>query len=110
MPARYSCRDDADPAPLTQFLTFSSSTPVASNRLLKAALAERACAWDVSDVSERLVHTNELINLYCNRGKGGWGIICSGSTPIGPAHLEAAGDPIISLNHNPEDGNERFEA
>ncbi|KAF6838756.1 NADH:flavin oxidoreductase/NADH oxidase [Colletotrichum plurivorum] len=88
MPARYSCREGADPAPLA----FLSSMPIAPNRFLKAALSK------------------QLINLYCNRGKSGWGIIFSGSTPIAPAHLEAAGDPIISLDHNPEDGDERFEA
>ncbi|GKT53052.1 NADH:flavin oxidoreductase/NADH oxidase [Colletotrichum tofieldiae] len=109
MPTRYPGRQDADPAPLAQPLSFPFSTTVAPNRLMKGAMTERVCTWDTADVPKRGVPTEELVTLYRNWGTGGWGILLSGNILIDPEHLEAAGNPVISLAHEPVEGDERFE-
>ncbi|WDK16749.1 NADH:flavin oxidoreductase/NADH oxidase [Colletotrichum graminicola] len=43
MRTRYPGRQDADPAPLAQPLSFPFPTIVAWNRLVKSALTERVC-------------------------------------------------------------------
>ncbi|WYZ40750.1 hypothetical protein EsH8_IV_001091 [Colletotrichum jinshuiense] len=110
MPNRYPGRQDADPAPLARPLEFPFSTSVAPNRFMKGAMTERMCTWDISNVSMRGVPTEELINLYRNWGNAGWGILLSGNILIDPAHLEAPGNPIISLSNKPVAGDDRFEA
>ncbi|KAK2029169.1 putative NADH oxidase [Colletotrichum zoysiae] len=109
MPVRYACQQDANQAPLAQPLKFPFSQKVAANRFMKGAMSERMCTWDVADVTKRGLPTDELINLYRNWGTGGWGILVSGNILIHPAHLEAAGNPVISLDHKPESGDNRFE-
>ncbi|KAK1633573.1 NADH:flavin oxidoreductase/NADH oxidase-like protein [Colletotrichum phormii] len=72
-------------------------------------MSERVATWDVADVSKRGAPTKELPNLYRNWGTGRWGILLSGNIMIDPGHLEAPGNPAISLDHQPVEGDERFE-
>ncbi|KAK1494024.1 NADH:flavin oxidoreductase/NADH oxidase [Colletotrichum tamarilloi] len=109
MTPRYPGRQDVDPTPLAQPLSFPFSTAVAPNRLMKGAMSEHVCTWDVANPSKRGAPTEEFLNLYRNWGTGRWGVLLTGNVMIDPAHLEAPGNPAISLEHQPVEGEERFE-
>jgi 2,4-dienoyl-CoA reductase-like NADH-dependent reductase (Old Yellow Enzyme family) len=81
---------------------------LASNRLLKAAMTERMSSWDPVDPSKRGIPGQEIITLYRNWARGGWGVVVSGNVLIHPEHIEAPGNLIIGVN-DPLSG-PRFEA
>ncbi|KAK1579446.1 uncharacterized protein LY79DRAFT_652111 [Colletotrichum navitas] len=80
MHTRYPGRQDADPAPPAQSLSFPFPPTVAWNRLVKSALTER----NASDVTKYDIHPEP--------------------------HLEAVGNPVISLTNEPVESDGRFEA
>ena len=80
MSSTASTRYDAPPADtaiLVEPLKFAFSGRVAQNRFLKAAMTERLSSWDQHDLSKRGVPSPELIHLYEEWGKGGYGVILS---------------------------------
>lgn len=97
-----------DPAPLGEALAFPFSKRIAINRFLKSAMSERLATFDSNDISARGIPLPELITLYRRWGEGGWGQLLTGNVMIDPAHLEAAGNPVIPADA-PFEG-ERFEA
>ncbi|UZJ52916.1 hypothetical protein CBS101457_002236 [Exobasidium rhododendri] len=68
----------------------------APSRFMKGAMTERLSSWDQHEPSKRGVPSKELIKVYEEWGKGGFGIILSGNTMINPMDLEAPGNPIMS--------------
>lgn len=103
---RLECAD-VDPSPLGQPLKFEFSGRTAPNRFLKGAMSERLASFSFSDVNARGVPSPALIQAYKSWGEGQIGINLTGNVMIDPAHLEAAGNPVIP-QHAPFSG-ERFE-
>ena len=100
--------EDLDPSPLGKPFEFEFSGLKAPNRFIKAAMTERISSWDPTDINTRGVPSKELINVYRRWGEGQYGVILTGNILIDPEHLEAPGNPVMSLS-NPFEG-ERFEA
>lgn len=96
-PPRYTSESSAaDPSPLGQKLTFPTSTTVAPNRFMKAAMSERQASWSTPITSPgNGIPSPELIELYRRWSQGGWGVILSGNVMISPTNLEAPGNTII---------------
>lgn len=109
MSARYAS-EALSPAPLGQPLTFPFSNRTAPNRFLKGAMTERLSSWSPTDRASRGVPSSNLINAYRRWGEGGIGLILSGNIMVEYDHLEAAGNPIVTLKEEAKEGEERFEA
>lgn len=80
---------------LNEPIHFQHSGLKAPNRLLKAAMTERLCTYDDDEPTKRGIPTPELIKLYEEWGRGGFGVILSGNTFGQYQHLEAKGNPIM---------------
>jgi len=50
---------------------------VAKSRFLKAAMTERFASWDQHSLEKRGIPSEQLIKVYEEWGKGGFGIIVS---------------------------------
>ncbi|CAO1631207.1 unnamed protein product [Parajaminaea phylloscopi] len=90
---------------LGQHVKFPNSGLEAKNRFLKAAMTERLSSWDDEDITKRGIPSAELIKLYEEWGKGGFGVILSGNTFGQYTNLESKGNAILR-----GDEPERFEA
>ena len=64
-------------ATLGESITLPSSGLIAKSRFMKAAMSERMSSFDMKDPSERGIPSENMIHLYEEWGKGGWGIILS---------------------------------
>lgn len=103
---RFECAD-VDPSPLGQPLQFAFSGRTAPNRFMKGAMSERLASFSLSDVNARGVPSPALIQAYKSWGEAQIGINLTGNVMIDPAHLEAAGNPVIP--RDAEFSGERFE-
>ncbi len=94
MSERYS-NENIDVSVLGKPVKLASSGLTAPNVFLKAAMTERLSSWDQHDPSKRGTPSDELIRLYEEWGKGGYGIILSGNVIVDPMNLEATGNPVF---------------
>ncbi len=93
MSQRYT-NEKTDVSVLGKPVKLASSGLTAPNVFLKAAMTERLSSWDQHDPTKRGTPSDELIRLYEEWGKGGFGIILSGNTIVDPVNLEAPGNPV----------------
>ena len=66
-----------DQSILGDAIKLPASGLVAPSRLLKSAMTERMSSWDQHDLGKRGIPSEQLIRLYEEWGKGGYGIILS---------------------------------
>lgn len=69
--------DKVNPKILGEPIKLPFSGLVAPSRLMKAAMTEKISSWDQQDLEKRGIPSEELIKVYEEWGKGGWGIILS---------------------------------
>ncbi|KAH8904990.1 NADH oxidase [Coniochaeta sp. PMI_546] len=94
-PARFPCRNGADPLPLAQPLPFSFSGRLAKSRLMKAAMTEHMCSWSDTDREARGLPMPDYTNLYRSWGEGGFGVVLTGNILIDFENLEGRGNAIV---------------
>ncbi|CAE7207310.1 unnamed protein product [Rhizoctonia solani] len=66
-----------------------------SNRLVKAPMTERVCAFDRENEIDHGKPNSALFRLYEEWSHGQYGIIITGNILVDKHHLEAVGNPII---------------
>lgn len=87
--------EPVDVSVLKEKVHFPNSGLVAPNRFLKAAMTERLSSWDEKVLEKRGIPSDELIHVYEEWGRGGFGVILSGNTFGDYINLEAKGNPIM---------------
>ncbi|KAI1868362.1 hypothetical protein JX265_007185 [Neoarthrinium moseri] len=100
---------DVDISSLAQPLQFHPSGQIAKNRFMKAPMGEGLASWSPTDLQQRGVPTDELVELYRRWGKGqnSWGLIVTGNVETDFRSISAAGDMIVTPECEPI--GERFE-
>lgn len=96
--------DPVDVSILKEKVHFAHSNRDAPNRFLKAAMTERLSSYDEDVPEKRGIPSDELIRVYEEWGRGGFGVILSGNTFGDYMNLEAKRNPIMR-----GDEPERFE-
>ncbi|CAO1620275.1 unnamed protein product [Sympodiomycopsis kandeliae] len=96
--------EKVDVSKLAETVTFRHSGITAPNRFLKAAMTERLSSYDEKVLEKRGIPSDDLIRVYEEWGKGGYGVILSGNTFGDYINLEAKRNPIMR-----GDEPERFE-
>jgi 2,4-dienoyl-CoA reductase-like NADH-dependent reductase (Old Yellow Enzyme family) len=71
-----------DTTVLGESIVLPFSGLVAKSRFMKGAMSERLASWDQYDLSKRGIPSEELIHLYEEWGKGGFGIVLSASIEL----------------------------
>ena len=117
--------ETVDTSLLAECVELPFSKLSSTNRLLKAPMTEDMSTWDQHNLEKRGIPTEQLIRVYEEWGKGGYGIIISelllekgfsmvlrklstaGNTMVTPIDLQAAGYSII---YKPFETPERLEA
>ncbi|PWN46753.1 NADH oxidase [Violaceomyces palustris] len=94
--SRYEQDTKVDQSILGDSIALPFSGKVAPSRFMKGAMTERLSSWDQHDESKRGVPSDELVRVYQEWGKGGFGVILSGNVLVNPRDLEAPGNAIIS--------------
>ncbi|PWN96765.1 NADH:flavin oxidoreductase/NADH oxidase [Tilletiopsis washingtonensis] len=75
----------------------------APSRFMKSAMTERLSSWDQHDPTNRGIPSDELVRVYEEWGKGGWGIVVSGNLIVDTMNLEAPGNMIIHRSQQKQD-------
>ncbi|PWN91401.1 NADH oxidase [Acaromyces ingoldii] len=96
MTDRYTTEAAPNYQVLGDSITLPFSGRVAPSRFMKGAMTERLSSWDQHNPLKRGIPSQELINVYEEWGKGGFGIILSGNTIVDHENLEAPGNPVMN--------------
>jgi 2,4-dienoyl-CoA reductase-like NADH-dependent reductase (Old Yellow Enzyme family) len=80
--ARYDVSVPKNHALLGEKVHLPFSDRDAPSRFMKGAMTERLSSWDQHNPAKRGVPSKELIKVYEEWGKGGYGIVLSGNTMV----------------------------
>lgn len=67
-----------DPSVLGEPIRLPVSGLIAKSHFLKASMSERLSSWDQHNLEKRGIPSDQLIRVYEEWGKGGFGLILSG--------------------------------
>uniref|UniRef100_A0A914CLM7 NADH:flavin oxidoreductase/NADH oxidase N-terminal domain-containing protein n=1 Tax=Acrobeloides nanus TaxID=290746 RepID=A0A914CLM7_9BILA len=95
MAKRVPVERNVDSYILGEKLFFPTSKRYASNRFLKAALTEKLCIYDKTNLQISGIPSERYINLYSKWGHGGFGVVLTGNIAVDQYHPEAPGNAII---------------
>ncbi|EJC99147.1 NADH oxidase [Fomitiporia mediterranea MF3/22] len=92
---------------LADHVTLPFSKLTLPSRFVKAAMTEELSSWDQARLEKRGIPTDELIRVYEEWGKGGYGMIITGNAMITPVDLQNPGNAIV---YKPFESPERLSA